>query len=46
VKIKAQSIRVMISLDGQVEYIITSKDLPKAEIDELTQLTATVKNYL
>ena len=42
-KIKAQSIRVMISLDGQVEYIITSKDLPKAEIDELTQLTANGK---
>ena len=42
-KIKAQSIRVMISLDGQVEYIITSKDLPKAEIDELTQLTASGK---
>lgn len=42
-KIKAQSIRVMISLGGQVEYIITSKDLPKAEIDELTQLTANGK---
>lgn len=42
-KIKAQSIRVMISLDGQVEYIITSKDLPKAEIDELTQLAANGK---
>ncbi len=42
-KIKAQSIRVMIPLDGQVEYIITSKDLPKAEIDELTQLTANGK---
>jgi hypothetical protein len=34
---------VMISLGGQVEYIITSKDLPKAEIDELTQLTANGK---
>jgi hypothetical protein len=33
----------MISLGGQVEYIITSKDLPKAEIDELTQLTANGK---
>jgi hypothetical protein len=43
VKIKAQNIRVMISLGGQVEYIITSKDLPKAEIDELTQLTANGK---
>jgi len=42
-KIKAQSIRVMISLGGQVEYIITSKDLPKAEIDELTQLTVNGK---
>lgn len=42
-KIKAQNIRVMISLGGQVEYIITSKDLPKAEIDELTQLTANGK---
>ena len=42
-KIKAQSIRVMISLGGQVENIITSKDLPKAEIDELTQLTANGK---
>ena len=42
-KIKAQSIRVMISLDGQVEYIITSKDLPKSEIDELIQLTANGK---
>lgn len=42
-KIKAQNIRVMISLGGQVEYIITSKDLPKAEIDELTQFTANGK---
>ena len=42
-KIKAQNIRVMISLGGQVEYIITSKDLPKAEIDELTQLTVNGK---
>ena len=42
-EIKAQNIRVMISLGGQVEYIITSKDLPKAEIDELTQLTANGK---
>lgn len=42
-KIKAQSIRVMISLGGQVEYILTSKDLPKAEIDELTQLTVNGK---
>ena len=42
-KIKAQNIRVMISLDGQVEYIITSKDLPKAEIDELIQFTANSK---
>ena len=42
-KIKAQRIRVMLSLGRQVEYIITSKDLPKAEIDELTQLTVNGK---
>lgn len=42
-KIKAQRIRVMLSLDRQVEYILTSKDLPKAEIDELTQLTVNGK---
>ena len=42
-KIKAQSIRVLLTLDGRAEYIITSKDRPTEEVNELTQLTANGK---
>lgn len=37
-KIKAQSINVRLTLDGNTEYIITSKDKPTTELDELMQI--------
>lgn len=42
-KIKAQNLRILLTLDGNAEYIITSQDRPKAEIDELMQIIANGK---
>ena len=42
-KIKAQSIRVLMTLDGKTEYILTSQDRPTEEVNDLTQLTANGK---
>ena len=46
-KIKAQSIRVLLTLDGKTEYILTSKDKPTAEINDLTdkELSVEIKPY-
>ena len=46
-KIKAQSIRVLLTLDGKAEYIITSKDRPTEEINDLMdkELSVEIKPY-
>ena len=46
-KIKAQSIRVLLTLDGKAEYIITSKDRPTEEINDLAdkELSVEIKPY-
>jgi len=46
-RIKAQSINVHLTLDGNTEYIITSKDKLTSEIDELAgkELTVEIKPY-
>jgi len=46
-KIKAQSIRVLMTLDGKTEYILTSQDRPTAELNDLTdkELSVEIKPY-
>ena len=46
-KIKAQSIRVLLTLDGKVEYILTSQDKPTAELNDLSdkELSVEIKPY-
>ena len=46
-KIKAQSIRVLLTLDGKVEYILTSQDRPTEEINDLVdkELSVEIKPY-
>ena len=46
-KIKAQSIRVLLTLDGKAEYIITSKDRPTPELNDLAdkELSVEIKPY-
>lgn len=46
-KIKAQGIRVLLTLDGRAEYIITSKDRPTEEINDLMdkELSVEIKPY-
>jgi hypothetical protein len=51
-RIKAQNIRALMTLDGKTEYIITSNDKPTAELDELKQhidngqsLSVEIKKY-
>ena len=46
-KIKAQSIRVLLTLDGKSEYILTSQDKPTAELNDLTdkELSVEIKPY-
>ena len=46
-KIKAQSIRVLLTLDGKSEYILTSKDRPTEEINDLMdkELSVEIKPY-
>ena len=46
-KIKAQSINIRLTLDGKTEYILTSKDKPPAEINDLTdkELSVEIKPY-
>ena len=46
-KIKAQSIRVLLTLDGRAEYIITSDEKPSSEINDLADkvLSVEIKPY-
>lgn len=46
-KIKAQSIRVLLTLDGRAEYIITSNDKPTEELNDLIgkELSVEIKPY-
>ena len=46
-KIKAQSIRALMTLDGKTEYIITSKDKPTTELNDLAdkELSVEIKPY-
>ena len=46
-RVKAQSIRVLLTLDGKAEYIITSKDRPTPELNDLAdkELSVEIKPY-
>jgi len=47
VRIKAQSIRVLMTLDGKTEYILTSQDRPTPELNDLAdkELSVEIKPY-
>ena len=46
-RIKAQSIRVLMTLDGKTEYILTSQDRPTPELNDLAdkELSVEIKPY-
>lgn len=46
-KIKAQSMRVLMTLDGKTEYILTSQDRPTPELNDLAdkELSVEIKPY-